>query len=259
MTDQQNPTIVPDEGQHPDVAELARLKEMEARLHHFQKHPDYDYTTTTTGRKSGETKVPEGYGWLPNNHIFEINGDRNWERLDYTEVEYWYRRKEDALKDERSVYHLPKVVLEGVKRDEFFEMLRKHFNKGYMPSATGEASFNSKPEYCEFVSEIVNLCRGTGTYAYSPDVFRTHEERSPEGHVIVDGAMWSIEEKHIYFGVQMPNQPVQIFVDLTDPDKHTYVRTKRGDGSWARWESWYGYMDINVNRYDLQEQINVYG
>ena len=80
----------------------------EHMLHQAQIHPDYEYTTTTSGRKSESVK-PEDDGqgpWEPNFIIPARGWDgrdfgrvvtwRNWERDEYTETEYW-RRKKRAL------------------------------------------------------------------------------------------------------------------------------------------------------------------
>lgn len=72
-------------------------------LHTKRMHPDYEYETTETARKSGESRMPEGEGWEPNNIIrmpkYESGSvvgwypPRNWERFEFTEEEYWKRKK----------------------------------------------------------------------------------------------------------------------------------------------------------------------
>lgn len=244
MTEQQNET--PAEGQHPDVAELERLRAMEARLHWAQKHPDYEYTTTETGRKSGESKMPDGHGWLPNNHMFD---GRNWERLDYTEIEYWMRLKTDALKDDKSAYNLPEIKLPKIKLPEYLRVLRERFPKGYMPSATGQVEFTSKPYYCEFASEVLNLCHLTGCYAYSPDPIRSHEEPTYP----------ALKEGVIYFVVELTAQPVRVITNLSDPEKETWICTKRGDGTWSKWEQWFDFSSMPIHLYELKELVETYG
>lgn len=77
------------------------------QLHRRRQHPGWEYATTETARKSGESRQPEGEGWEPNNIVecgWETlpNGTldlsspirwRNWERFDFHEEEYWKRRK----------------------------------------------------------------------------------------------------------------------------------------------------------------------
>lgn len=69
----------------PEIAELDRLT---TELHKQRAHPDFEYTVTITGRKTGEEGRPDGEGWEPNNAMF---GDRNWDRDDYTENNHWMR------------------------------------------------------------------------------------------------------------------------------------------------------------------------
>jgi hypothetical protein len=79
---------------------VAALTEHE--LHREQRHPDYEYATTENARKSGEAPLPEGEGWEANDIIdCNVYKDgvvieerwRNWTRSDYTETNYWRRRK----------------------------------------------------------------------------------------------------------------------------------------------------------------------
>ncbi len=80
----------------------ARCAVTEHEQHRRQDHPDYEYTTTVNARKSGEAPRPEGEGWEENTiiacHLYE-NGVvveerwRNWERDDFTEINYWRRRR----------------------------------------------------------------------------------------------------------------------------------------------------------------------
>lgn len=56
-------------------------------LHALFAHPDYDYLTVETGRKSGENDDPPDSSWEPNPIIYR-GADlppRNWRRFDYTE------------------------------------------------------------------------------------------------------------------------------------------------------------------------------
>lgn len=73
----------------------------EQELHEKEMHPDYEYATTTTARKSGDSVMPDGEGWEPNLIIKAGFGDnvhmRNWERFEYHKEEYWKRKKLAAL------------------------------------------------------------------------------------------------------------------------------------------------------------------
>jgi hypothetical protein len=93
--------------------ELRRIASLtEHELHREQRHPDYEYATTENARKSGESSVPEGEGWEPNDIVscdLYKDGDvvekrwRNWTRGDYTEVSYWRRlcRPQEVRDDAR--------------------------------------------------------------------------------------------------------------------------------------------------------------
>jgi len=68
--------------------------------HRAQCHPDYEYRTIETVRKSGDGLRPEGEGWEPNDvvacHAYEDGRLveerwRNWERFDALDVEFWRR------------------------------------------------------------------------------------------------------------------------------------------------------------------------
>lgn len=64
-------------------------------LHALFSHPDYEYLTVETGRKSGENDDPPDSSWEPNPIIY-MGADyppRNWCRFDYTEETYYRRRR----------------------------------------------------------------------------------------------------------------------------------------------------------------------
>lgn len=82
----------------PKVREVAA-----ACLHRAERHPDFEYTSTDTARKSSTTLRPEGDGWEPNAripwHQYEAGvliaeHWRNWDRFEFHETEYWMRKKE---------------------------------------------------------------------------------------------------------------------------------------------------------------------
>lgn len=69
--------------------DLSALSDGEQReLHRTRSHPEYDYCTVETGRKTEENEYPvgQGSGWI-------LNPKLRWQRLDYTEETYWMRRK----------------------------------------------------------------------------------------------------------------------------------------------------------------------
>jgi len=85
--------------------ERARLRVAaltEHELHREQRHPDYEYESTENARKSGDSPMPPGEGWEANDivecHIYRDavvfeERWRNWTRGDFTETNYWRRRK----------------------------------------------------------------------------------------------------------------------------------------------------------------------
>lgn len=46
-----------------------------------------------------------------------------------------------------SPFDLPQIVLPKVKLQDVLQVLRERLNKSYMPSASGEVQYNSKPYY----------------------------------------------------------------------------------------------------------------
>lgn len=86
-----------------DVVTLtAEVDRLTFALHCRRAHPDFEYTTTQTGRKSGEDPrlKLEGDGWEPNDIVACHEYDagtlvneywRNWDRFEFHENNYWRR------------------------------------------------------------------------------------------------------------------------------------------------------------------------
>jgi hypothetical protein len=69
--------------------EISSEKIPDEVLHSRLSHPDYEYETTTGGRKDGTAgDPPEGNGWEINKHYND-----GFERFDYHEECYWMRKK----------------------------------------------------------------------------------------------------------------------------------------------------------------------
>jgi hypothetical protein len=93
--------FIPDDEFKPDVVAQAnvpegRTPEQEVKrltdaLHERHIHPDYEYATTKTARKSGDSRKPEGDGWEPN--VYGDDPHSAWERFEFHEEEYWRRLK----------------------------------------------------------------------------------------------------------------------------------------------------------------------
>ena len=95
--DPYEPWIAALRNQDPKVREAAT-----ACLHRAERHPEFEYASTDTARKSGPALRPEGDGWEPNNripwHKYEAGvlvseHWRNWDRFEFHDTEYWMRRK----------------------------------------------------------------------------------------------------------------------------------------------------------------------
>lgn len=91
--------FIPDEEFRNDPAqEVKRLndpaqevKRLTDALHQRCMHPDYEYATTKTARKSGDSRKPDGDGWEPN--VYGDDPHSAWERFEFHEEEYWRRLK----------------------------------------------------------------------------------------------------------------------------------------------------------------------
>jgi hypothetical protein len=212
------------------------------QLHSQQRHPDYQYDTTETGRKTGETKIPEGFGWAPN---LAMGGGRGWARFDHTEEEYWLRLKTDADRDEVNIYRLPWIIMERVKRDEFLEMLRQQLNSEYMTSSKKDG-FNSKPEYLQ-MKNIHDLPNDTSCYAYDS---MDYQPTPTDNGLPVE----FYEHKGMFAGVALGD--IEILTNLKNDV--TYIRAKNKAGYWGLWREWADYIELPLDRFKLKEQIDTY-
>lgn len=87
------------------------------------------------------------------------------------------------------IFSLPPIVVEKVGLEEILVLMRSRINKGYMPSATGEVKFNTKPKYTlhrlKNHPDIPSLyCHRTekesyGEYAVALDDFGLSEDKAP--------------------------------------------------------------------------------
>lgn len=97
---------------------INRPTETDAELHARCAHPDYEYETTTGGRKTWDEadEPPDGPDGKPD-HSWERNveeGRDGWERFDYTEESYWRRRlpPEKAAENRSRRERPPRELLE---------------------------------------------------------------------------------------------------------------------------------------------------
>lgn len=84
------------------IEALDEIERLTAVLHRFGAHPDYEYETTRTARKSADSLKPEGDGWEPSfiiacsdykDGVVVATHWRNWERFEFHEIQHWKRRR----------------------------------------------------------------------------------------------------------------------------------------------------------------------
>lgn len=89
------------------------------------------------------------------------------------------------------IFSLPPIIVEKVGLEEILVLLRSRINKSYMPSATGEVNFNSKPEYTRH--RLKNHPEIPSFYRYSSSL-----ENYAEYVAALDDLGWSKEKDPIY-------------------------------------------------------------
>jgi hypothetical protein len=114
------------------------------RLHREHKHPDYEYQCIESGRKQGDGRAPEGYGWETNWLFYgeeapeSLRGTKyeDHDRDDFTDTAWWRRLKTDAAHDEVDPFDSsrPKVTLKPVKLYDVLKMVAEYVNPGYFPA-----------------------------------------------------------------------------------------------------------------------------
>ena len=214
-----------------------------AILHEKQNHPDYEYDTTETGRKSGaDPREPEGNGWKANIH----KGRNGFERFDFTEEYYWLRLKSDAAADNLLPQNVLKPIeLNKVDLAEYLTILREMINKEYMASSSKEG-FNSKPEYTKS-HYLFDLHYGTGFYVV--DTIQDCGSRSDLKNGDLDLSACSNLHEVIWFAIaetNMSSHPgFQILTNLKNDQ--TFIRIPRVNGTQGDWVRWYEFTPLPLN------------
>lgn len=136
---------------------------------------------------------------------------------------------------------LPKVTLESV-----LDVLRKHLNKGYMPSATGEVTMNSRPQY---LSE-----HGFGRHQ---DMSNPQWPKFPgTEHVNWYGTVMfgdrPQDEDHIF--AYIGTKQMDIMVNLTT---EVTIVSIAGGGQ-KEWFEWTGDQELAIHSFELAECIRLY-
>lgn len=128
----------------------------------------------------------------------------------------------------------PPVVQRLVTKDEILAEVRKRVNSSYMPSATGETLYNSKPEYLtgahlsDFVIAVIK-CGITGCY-----------QRTDYWGYSVDGVLLAVHLEHW-----------TILIDLA-----TDMITVADNQTCEQW-AWLDGYEMAIDRFALQEQLNL--
>lgn len=211
----------------PEVLEA--LQRLARSCHARCNHPDYEYDTTETGRKtSEEAHPPEGHGW-------EVNvdkGDEGWDRLEYTEEHYWRRLKTDAEKDPLLPHDLPSFNSTRVSRRAFASrvinlLTRLGINNSFH-MVTSE--------------ELLTLPHGSHRYLLSG-------EPAPEQ------AALGLKSGLFYIGIDMGYvQIIQGWVPADHPEA-TFIRTVNKHGLWCAWQKWFDYGDCHIDLGKVYDEV----
>lgn len=136
------------------------------KLHKEHRHPDYEYQSIESGRKQGDGRSPEGYGWETNwlfhdNEFPHLAGQKyeDFDRDDFTDTAWWRRLKTDAAHDEVDPFDhgQPKITLDRITLHDVLKMVAANVNPGYFPTPT-------LPSYDGF--ELSNATEKLQTAAY---------------------------------------------------------------------------------------------
>jgi hypothetical protein len=148
----------------------------------------------------------------------------------------------EGSEDLDSPFKLPPVTHAPLGVQEFLKMLRSRINQGYMPSATGEQQYNSKPEYLRNLQLILDkpgqsgLSYGSGFYAQ-------------------DGAYLEYtggKKVHdIYLFLDVSN--VAVLVNLLTDEAYVALSGE----TIGAWEPWTAQL-LSVDRHLLAEKIDAY-
>lgn len=214
----------------PEV--LESLQRLARSCHARCNHPDYEYDTTETGRKtSEEAHPPEGHGW-------EVNvdkGDEGWDRLEYTEEHYWRRLKTDAQKDPVSIYKLDRVRAKPVSHELF---------RAFFVALWGKQIRKDIDRRVVSWDQFKTFARGEGTYGILQEAM-TQAEKDEAFHM-------GIHPGYHWLGLELPG--MRLMIPELDPIETTSMKVScvNSVGTWSEWQMWqhkYG-PDLNI---DLQD------
>lgn len=140
----------------------------------------------------------------------------------------------------KTPFDIPVVLQPLLSRDEFLGLLRARINKGYMPSATGDVQYNSKPEYIRSLS--------TETIAEDARVFFAH---GCSGYFATESWAHAHQTRDIWCYLRVGN--VAFITNLTTDA--TYVAMANEDlGVVVTWTD----QLLAVDRVVLDNEIDIY-
>lgn len=103
----------------------------------------------------------------------------------------------------------PPVFMEKITPEEMLKWFRKDINKGYMPSATGETEFNSKPEYLLGVNSWVQKKKNTVSPGWGIQFFKEIDRMFHSSKP--DDPIWAfVEVKDITVGCNLKTDELYV-------------------------------------------------
>ena len=220
--------------------------ELIKRLHETCRHPDWDYESIEHPYKSSYHNQPEGCGWIEN-----VEKDEGYTRHDVTEYHHYRRQKSDALRDDIPLRDLKNITQEKMKLNEYLDLLRERFCKGYMPSSTSTVSCNSKPEYVRFVKHITTLSNGNDVYSMDGifEVNDLEEMHRLSNELGGDFFYKDGKKSNLIYAMEINGLRILTVLD----DDRTFVTAARQNGSWMAWTAWNDYLSLPIDRLTLNK------
>lgn len=215
----------------PEVLEA--LQRLAKSCHARCVHPEYEYDTTETGRKTSEEgHPPEGHGWERN----VDKGDDGWERFEYTEEHYWRRLKTDAEKDPMNPFNLPRVTLPSISHREFREFFESIWR-------------NSRPRaLVEGITHIWNF----KDFRYRTSVLQVVCECQQDKD---EAFTMGVQPGKTWVGLDLGD--VRIYIQEIDPvGQDAYLISCRNKaGHWSEWSHWNHDYSFNIDMLAVHREL----
>lgn len=142
------------------------------------------------------------------------------------------------------LFSLPPIVLTKVSLIEILTELRKRVNKHYMPSATGEVCYNSKPEYVKSKDSA---------FPHFPS-YQVMDNYGSGYYVLMDEWGWSDEKAPVFFHLAIGG--FQIVINLTTEE--ALIRLLETNAPFVPWNN-SPEQTIPIIRDTLKDIIDTYG